>query len=123
MRAPIGWSPPGGVPAGTVRQDAKARLVLERKPTRWTVVSDEWNHDRQRYERRTLYFDRADDLYIEVWQDRNRRMWVVCALTDIWPPRRYDERRNRWLCRYATAARVGTAEGAPTGDPQKNWPD
>jgi hypothetical protein len=33
------------------------------------VVKDDFNHERQRFERRTTYTDHVDDVYIEVWQD------------------------------------------------------
>jgi hypothetical protein len=48
---------------------AKFRPILERKPAREVTSIDKANHDRQRIERRTIYKDRGENVYAEVWQD------------------------------------------------------
>ena len=48
---------------------AKFRPILERKPAREVTSIDKANRDRQRIQRRTIYKDRGENVYAEVWQD------------------------------------------------------
>lgn len=57
------------VGAGKIRTKAQHRPDEARKPTREASVTEEFNHKRQQVERKILYIDRSDDLYIEMWQD------------------------------------------------------
>ena len=42
---------------------------LDRKPARTVTAVDKWNYDRGRVERCTIYTDRIDNLFVEVWQE------------------------------------------------------
>ena len=118
---------------GARRQRQPADDGFERTPTR---LAPGWGGRRVRRKRvavaggrapdaaGTLSAQRATPLPRSIWPEQCRvRTPGVRELTGICVPWRYNVRRNRWLCRWATAARVGTAEGAPTGGPPRKWPD
>ena len=48
---------------------AQVRPDPDRKPARAVTAVDRWNHDRRRVERCTIYVDRLDNLFVEVWQE------------------------------------------------------
>jgi hypothetical protein len=75
MSGPISAWIEGGVgqqqapPPSRVEIRTRVRSDPDRKPARTVTAADKWNYDRGRIERCTIYTDRIDNLFVEVWQE------------------------------------------------------
>jgi hypothetical protein len=56
-------------PPSRVEIRTRVRPDPDRKPARTVTAVDKWNYDRGRVERCTIYTDRIDNLFVELWQE------------------------------------------------------
>ena len=102
MSGPISTWIEGGVgqqqapPPSRVEIRTRVRPDPDRKPARTVTAVDKWNYDRGRVERCTIYTDRIDNLFVEVYR--------VCDLRSL-----------HWLMRIGGRPVTSTHTGA--GEP------